>query len=105
MRGMNTLQNIDVARRELSEILANTADPRREQDTRLQTAFEETQDSIEVLNQGSIFPTASDPSHRGAQSHRAGAISHRCPTQRRTLIQQAIAKLDVARNAVATIAP
>ena len=43
LRGINTLQNIDVARRELQEILANNGNPRREQDTRLQTAFEETQ--------------------------------------------------------------
>jgi len=35
MRGVNTLQNIDVARRELKEILANNGDPQAEQATRL----------------------------------------------------------------------
>ena len=44
LRGLNTLQNIDVARRELQEILANTGNPQSEQATRLQTAFDETQD-------------------------------------------------------------
>src|SRR5205823_1689381 len=58
MRGINTLQNIDVATRELREILANRRDPRREQDTRLQTAFGDTQDGINVLTQGGIYPDA-----------------------------------------------
>src|SRR5438067_4652612 len=40
MRAINTLQNIDVATRELREILANRRDPQREQNTRLQTAME-----------------------------------------------------------------
>ena len=32
--------------------------PRREQDTRLQTAFEETADAIDVLKEGGLFPSA-----------------------------------------------
>ena len=59
LRALNTLQNIDVARRELKEILDNRRDnPRAETDKRLQTAFEETQDAIEVLTAGGIFPSA-----------------------------------------------
>ena len=68
MRGVNTLQNIDVARRELQEILAQQSNPRREQDTRLQTAFEETQDAIDVLTEGGIFPAAVTASHLGART-------------------------------------
>jgi len=104
MRGVNTLQNIDVGRRELQEILANRSDPRREQDTRLQTAFEETQDSIDVLDEGGIFPSAvtdlTAARNLIAQAQHSGDSG-----QRRTLIQQAIAKLGEARNAVATEAP
>jgi hypothetical protein len=54
MRAVNTLQNIDVARRELQEILANAGNPQPEQNRRLQTAFDDTQDAIDVLNQGGI---------------------------------------------------
>jgi cytochrome c peroxidase len=104
LRGINTLQNIEVARRELSEILAISSNPQREQDTRLQTAFEETQDSIDVLNQGGIFPSA--VTHLiAARNFIAQAQLTIDSTERRALIQQAIAKLDQARNAVATIAP
>jgi cytochrome c peroxidase len=103
LRGVNTLQNIEVARRELSEILANRSNPRREQDTRLQTAFEETQDAIEVLNEGGIFPSAvtrlTAARNRIAQAQRSNDAN-----ERRALIQQAIEKLDQARNAVATTA-
>jgi hypothetical protein len=104
MRGVNTLQNIDVARRELKEILDNRGDPRREQDTRLQTAFEETQDGIDVLKESSLFPSAVTHliSARNLilQAQFTGDSSHR-----RALVQQAIAKLDAAKGAVATIAP
>jgi cytochrome c peroxidase len=104
LRGINTLQNIDVARRELSEILANRSNPRREQDTRLQTAFEETQNSIDVLNGGGIFPSA--VTHlTAARNHIAQAQLSTDANERRALIQQAIAKLDQAKSAVATIAP
>ena len=104
MRGVNTLQNISVARRELKEILDNRSDPRREQDTRLQTAFEETQDALDVLNEGGLFPAA-----RTELTSARNLISQAQFTgdagQRRALVQQAIGKLDAARNAVATIAP
>ena len=39
MRAINTLQNIDVATRELREILANRRDPQREQNTRLHSGL------------------------------------------------------------------
>jgi cytochrome c peroxidase len=102
LRGINTLQNIDVARRELQEILANNSNPRREQDTRLQTAFEETQNSIDVLNEGGIFPSA--VTHlTAARNLIAQAQLNNDANQRRTLVQQAITKLGEAKNAVATI--
>ena len=101
MRALNVLQNIDVARRELQEILANQSDPQSEQDTRLQTAFEDTQDGIDVLNEGAIFPAAVtrliDARNRISQAQFTSD-----PAQRRALIQQAIAKLTEARGLVAT---
>ena len=104
LQGLNTLQNIDIARRELAEILANNGNPRREQDTRLQTAFDETQDAIDVLTAGNLYPTAK--THLiAARNFISQAQVTESPSQRRPLIQQAIAKLDAAKNAVATIAP
>jgi cytochrome c peroxidase len=101
MRAINTLQNIDVATRELREILANRRDPRGEQDTRLQTAFDDTQDGINVLNQGAIFPAAvtrlTEAKNLIAQAQHSGDAG-----QRRSLIQQAITKLGEARALVAT---
>jgi hypothetical protein len=104
MRGVNTLQNIDVAVRELQEILANKSDPRSEQDTRLQTAFEDTQDAIDVLNEGGIFPSAVTKL-RSARNLIAQAQLNNDPSQRRSLIQQAITTLGEARNIVATVTP
>jgi cytochrome c peroxidase len=103
MRGVNTLQNISVARRELAEILANRTNPRGEQDTRLQTAFEDTQDAIDVLNESGLFPSAVTQLV-SARNRNANARFTTDPNQRRSLIQQAITKLDAARDAVATIA-
>lgn len=101
MRAINTLQNIDVATRELREILANRRDPRREQDTRLQTAFEDTQDGIDVLNEGGIFPAAvtrlTEARDLISQAQQSGDAA-----QRRSLFQQAITKLGQARALVAT---
>ena len=104
MRGLNTLQNIDVARRELEEILANRSDPRGEQDTRLQTAFEETEDAIDVLKQGGIFP-AGVTQLTSARTMVVQAQRATTAAQRRLLISQAIVKLTQARNAFATVAP
>jgi hypothetical protein len=101
MRAINTLQNIDVAARELREILANRRDPRPEQDTRLQTAFEDTDDGIRVLDEGGIFPAAvtrlTEARNLIAQAQQTGNA-----TQRRSLVQQAIGKLGQARAIVAT---
>jgi cytochrome c peroxidase len=99
IRAVNTLQNIDVGRRELQEILANRGDPRREQETRLQTAFEETQDAIDVLNEGGIFPTAVT---RLIEARNLIAQAQSDAGSRRTLIPQAITKLGQARSVVAT---
>jgi hypothetical protein len=102
MRAINTLQNIDVASRELGEILAIQGNPRGEQNTRLQTALSDTQDAIKVLNQGGIFPAgvAQLNSARGDILQAA-----RNPGARRGLIKQAVRGLEGARAAVATILP
>jgi cytochrome c peroxidase len=99
MRSVNTLQNIDVARRELQEILANNQDPVQEQNTRLQTAFEETQDAIDVLDEGGIFPVAVT---RLTEARNLIAQAQSDSGNRRTLIQQAITTLGQARDVVAT---
>ncbi len=109
MRGINTLQNIDVARRELKEILANRkGNPRRETDTRLQTAFEETDDAIRVLTDpatgGNLFPAAKTRLI-AARNLISQAQFSNDTNQRRSLIGQAITELEGARNAVATEAP
>jgi hypothetical protein len=104
LRAVNTLQNIDMARRELAEILANTGDPRKEADARLQTAFDQIQDAIEVLNAGDIFPSAVTEL-TSARDLVAQAQQSADSSQRRSLAQQAIMRLDAATSAVATIAP
>ena len=108
MRGINTLQNIDVARRELKEIHANRkGNPRPETDRRLQTAFEETDDAIRVLSdpeEGTLFPTAINRL-KVARSRISQAQLSNDTNQRRSLVQQAITELGGARNAVATEAP
>ena len=101
MRAVNTLQNIDVAARGAGEILAINGNPKKEQDTRLQTAFEETQDTIDVLDDGGIFPSAV-PHLTAARQLIAQAQQTNNPNDRRNLIQQAITELDGARDAVAT---
>ncbi len=104
MRALNVLQDIDVARRELREIIANRLDPLGEQNNRLQTAWEETGDSVEILRQGAIFPTA--VTHLVAARTFLGQAQRTTNAlQRRVLIPLAMAKLVQARNAVATIAP
>jgi cytochrome c peroxidase len=102
MRAVNTLQNIDVARRELQEILALRGNPKKEVDTRLQTAFDDTQDAIDVLTEGGIFPAAV-AELTSARNQIAQAQNTDDSSQRRTLIQQAITRLDRARNVVATV--
>lgn len=103
LQGLNTLDNINTARRELAEILANNGNPRREQDTRLQTAFDQTQDGIDVLTAGNLYPTARD--HLISARNLLSQAQVTDPSQRRPLMQLAIGKLDDAKNAIATIAP
>ena len=104
MRALNALQDIDVARRELVEIIANRSDPRSEQDTRLRTSYEESGDAIDVLKQGGIFPAG--VTHLvAARTHVVQAQRAATALQRRAQIGLAIAKLAQARNEVATIAP
>jgi cytochrome c peroxidase len=102
LRGLNTIQNIEMARLELAEILANNGNPRAEQDRRLQTAFDETQDAIDVLSAANLYPDAQN--HLiAARNLISQAQVTEPPSQRRPLIQQAITKLDAANSAVATI--
>jgi cytochrome c peroxidase len=102
LRGLNTLQNIDVARRELREILDNRkGNPRSETDKRLQTAFEETQDAIDVLTASGIFPVALN-SLTTARARIAQAQSTTDNSQRRALVQQAITGLGNARGLIVT---
>jgi cytochrome c peroxidase len=101
LRGINTLQNIDVARRELEEILGNRNNPRSEQDKRLQTAFEEIQDAIDVITEPreEIFPAAVPPLIT-AQQRISEAQLNTNSAQRRLLVQHAIGNLGDARVAV-----
>jgi cytochrome c peroxidase len=104
MRGVNVLQDIDVAREELAEVLANRFDAGREREARLRTAYEEVGDAIGVLKEGGIFPSA--VTHLTAardlvkQAQRAILAA-----RRRMLVQQANGRLGQARNAVAAVVP
>jgi hypothetical protein len=108
MRGINTLQNIDVATRELEEILAIQGNPRGEQDTRLRLAFRDTQDAINVLtdviNPGGLFPAAL-PALIEARDDLAQALKTPGSGLRRGRIKQATRGLAAAKAAVATILP
>ena len=102
LRGINTLQNIDVANRELQEILDNRNNPLNEQNKRLQTAFEETQDAIDVLtapDAGGIFASAV-PHLNTAQQRISQAQANTDPAQRRGIVQLAINSLVAARGEV-----
>jgi hypothetical protein len=91
-----------MARGELQEILANTGNPQAEQATRLQTAFDETQDGIDVLTASGLFPAANARLIEARNLiSQAQATTDAGP--RRLLIQQADAKLDQAKDAIATI--
>jgi hypothetical protein len=104
LQGLNTLQNIDMGRAELAEILAKQGNPRKEQDRRLQTAFDETQDGIDVLTSSGLYPAALTRLIE-ARNFISQAQVTEPPNARRPLIEQAIAKLDAAKAEVATIAP
>jgi cytochrome c peroxidase len=98
MRAINTLQNIDLARLELRQILNNPNDHRREQDARLQKAFEDVDDGIGVLNEGGIYSAAAA---RLTEARNLISLAQSDPGGRRTHVSQAIAKLDQARAIIA----
>jgi hypothetical protein len=102
MRGVNTLQNINAAQRELDELIAQNNNPQNEQNKRLQAAFDEIEDAIGVLNAGGIYPAVVTQHLTPAQNLISQALLNNDPSQRRALVQQAIAKLVQARDAVAT---
>lgn len=104
MRGINTLQNIDVARRELQEILALTGNPQPEVQSRLESARLDCNDAIRVLGQTGIFPSAVTQI-TSARQLVVQAQQTPNPNTRDTIINQAISALNAAQALVATIAP
>jgi cytochrome c peroxidase len=100
MRALNTLQNIQVARRELQEILSLNGNPQNEIQTRLQTAGFDTDDAIAVLNQGAIYP-AVVVGLTAARSNITLAQQTNNPALRNTRIQTAITQLSQANTAIA----
>lgn len=99
MRALNALDNINVARRELAEILALSGNPTKEIQTRLASAAADTDDAIDVLNEGGIFPAAvTQLSSAASFISQAQATSD--PSLRTTRIQQAIAQLDAAKSTI-----
>lgn len=104
MRGINTLQNIDIASRELSEILAMSGASDPQVQARLMSALLDSGDAVNVLNEGSLFPAAVTQLNSAQQSiTQAQQTSN--PNVRNTLISQAITALANAKNQVASIAP
>jgi hypothetical protein len=100
MRALNTLQNIQVARRELQEILVLNGNPQNEIQTRLQTAAFDTDDAITVLNQGGIYPAVVVGLTSALQTITQAQQTNN-PSQRNTLIQTAITQLSQANTAIA----
>jgi hypothetical protein len=98
MRALNVLQNIDVSRRELAEILSLQGDPQPVVQQRLEAARLDAGDAIQVLAEGSLFPAASEEVSRAreligqAQGASGGAV--------RGIVEQAIATLDGARSLI-----
>lgn len=100
MRGINTLQNVDVAVRELDLLLSTNGNPNQEQMRRLETAYGETQDAIDVLSAGGIFPSALTPLS-DARGIIQQALQASNPNVRRSLAQSAMGRLTTARSLVA----
>ena len=104
MRALNAVDNINIARRELEEILALQGNRNKETQTRLATAFFETEDAIAVLTEGGIFPTAVSQLNV-AKQRIAQAQQTTNADQREALIRQAITQLNAARATIGTFAP
>jgi cytochrome c peroxidase len=104
MRGINTLQNIEVAARELDEITNISGNPEKEMQTRLQTAFNDIRDGINVLNQGGLYPVAVNQLI-AARNFVSQAQQPNTGNARRHFATQAIGQLNLARATIATIVP
>jgi cytochrome c peroxidase len=102
LRAINAVQNVNVAIRELDDLVGDVINLPAETQRRLQTAFTEAGDAIAVLNQGGIFPGAI-PALTTARQKIALAQQTQNPLLRRLLMQQAIAQLETARNTIATL--
>jgi cytochrome c peroxidase len=104
LRGLNTLQNIDIAARELDEVTQTSGNPVQEMQNRLQTAFDDVRDGIKVLTQGGLYPTAVNQL-TAARNLISQAQQPNSGNTRRFLAGQAISQLNLARATVATIVP
>jgi hypothetical protein len=98
-RAINTLQNINVAKRELEEILALTGDPQNEIASRLVTTHSDTGNAIVVLGEGRIFPAAA-ADLTAARQFISNARQTIDPAPRRPLILQAPAELGDATDSM-----
>jgi cytochrome c peroxidase len=104
MRALNTLQNIDLAARELDEVTQTSGNPEQEMQNRLQAAFNDTRDAINVLNQKALYPTAVNQL-TSARNLISQAQQPNGGNTRRILAGQAISQLNLARATVAVIVP
>jgi hypothetical protein len=101
LRALNVLQNVDVARRELDNLIEDRRNGAQEVARRLQNAFTEAGDAIRVIQQGAIFPNAIPPLERAQQKIALAQVTTN-QNDRRVLIIQAAAQLDAARDVIAT---
>ena len=104
MRGINTLQNIELAARELDEVTQISGNPEQEMQKRLQSAFSDTRDGIKVLMQGGLYPVAVNQL-TAARNFISQAQQPNTGNARRFLAAQAIGQLNLARATIASIAP
>jgi cytochrome c peroxidase len=103
MRGINTLQNIDVAVRELRLTLnlpSSSSQDVVEIGRRLAVANLDVRDGTTVLQQGKIYPTAVTQLSAARQSIERARRSS--TSDRRALTQRAISQLTKARQIIAT---
>ena len=104
LRALNTLQNIDVAQRQLQQVTEINGNPEAEMQNRLGGAFEDISDAITVLGQQSLYPVAVGQL-TAASNLIAQAQQPNTGDFRRLRAQQAIDQLNLARSTIASILP
>jgi len=105
LRAINVVQNVQEARRELTEILALTGNPQPQVQSRLTLAQSDSSDAIRVLNEGGIYINDALPQVTSAQQLISQAQQTANPNARDSLISQAITALNNSQQLIVSIVP